>query len=126
MPDMALFRNFYRCTRCNLRIVRLWLPAAYAQLGRLDEARAEAAEVLRIEPAFTIEKWKCTAVYRNPEDAEHSSTGRARWAPRKLRTSSVSRMSLVGHQGTKKHVSDGGSFRRKRRGGLIPKIARVL
>jgi len=30
------------------------LAAIYAQLGRIDEARAEAAEVLRIEPTYTI------------------------------------------------------------------------
>src|SRR5260370_19000940 len=95
MPDMALFRNFYRRTRCNLRIVRLWLPATYAQLGQLDEARAEAADVLRIEPAFTIEKWKCTAVYRNPEDAEHSSTGRAMRGSQQLEDHSIHRMALV-------------------------------
>jgi adenylate cyclase len=59
----------------NLRIIPLWLAAAYAQLGQLADARAEAAEVLRIEPAFTIEKWKCTAVYRRPEDAEHLFDG---------------------------------------------------
>jgi hypothetical protein len=50
----------------NIRIIPLWLAAAYAQLGQLAEARVEAAEVLRIEPGFTIEKWKCTTVYKTP------------------------------------------------------------
>jgi adenylate cyclase len=26
---------------------------------------------LRIEPGFTIDRWKCTAVYKDPNDAEH-------------------------------------------------------
>jgi adenylate cyclase len=59
----------------NIRIIPLWLAAAHAQLGQLAEAHVEAAEVLRIEPGFTIEKWKCTTVYKNPEDADHLFDG---------------------------------------------------
>lgn len=59
----------------NLRITHLWLAAAYAQLGQLVEARAAAADVLRIEPGFTIDRWKRTAVYKRPEDAEHLFDG---------------------------------------------------
>jgi adenylate cyclase len=59
----------------NIRIIPLWLAAAYAQLGQLAEAHVEAAEVRRIEPGFTIDKWKCTTVYKNPDDAEHLFDG---------------------------------------------------
>ena len=59
----------------NLRITQLWLAAAYAQLGRLSEARAAADEVRRIEPHFTIERWKRTAVYKRPEDAQRLFDG---------------------------------------------------
>jgi adenylate cyclase len=59
----------------NLRIVHLWLAAAYIQSGRLVEAKTEAAEVLRIEPNFTIARWKCTAPYKDPKDAEHLFDG---------------------------------------------------
>jgi len=59
----------------NFRIVHLWLAAAYAQLGQLAEARAEAAEVFRIEPGFTIERRKRTGVYKHPKDAEHFLDG---------------------------------------------------
>jgi adenylate cyclase len=59
----------------NLRITQLWLAAAYAQLGRLNEARAAADEVRRIEPKFAIEPWKRTAVYKRPEDAERLFDG---------------------------------------------------
>lgn len=33
------------------------LTASYAQLGRLEEARAQAAEVLKAQPDFTIREW---------------------------------------------------------------------
>ena len=59
----------------NFRIMKLWLAAAYAQAGQLTEARAAADDVRRIEPGFTIDRWKITAVYRNQEDAEHLFDG---------------------------------------------------
>src|SRR5262249_4242334 len=40
----------------HFRIAHLWLAVTYAQLGRLAEAQAEATEVLRLEPDFTIER----------------------------------------------------------------------
>jgi adenylate cyclase len=44
-------------------------------LGQLEEARAEAAEVLRINPGFTIESYKRLAVHKDPEDVEHRLDG---------------------------------------------------
>jgi adenylate cyclase len=52
-----------------------FLGSAYAQWGQLDKARKETAEVLRINPGFTIERFKPLAVYRNPKDAEHLIDG---------------------------------------------------
>jgi adenylate cyclase len=57
------------------RIGHLWLAAAYAQSGEIANAKAAATEVLRIEPGFTIDRWKCTAAYRDPADAEHLFDG---------------------------------------------------
>jgi tetratricopeptide (TPR) repeat protein len=62
----------------NLQVSHVWLACAYAQLGQLGEARAEAAEVLRINPGFTIESWKRLAVNNDPKDAEHRLDGHAR------------------------------------------------
>jgi adenylate cyclase len=59
----------------NLRGPHLWLAAAYAQLEQSADARAEAADVLRIEPSFTIERLKCNTFYKNPADAEHLFDG---------------------------------------------------
>jgi adenylate cyclase len=59
----------------NVQMPRLWLAPAYAQSGHPEEAKAEAAEVLRINPGFTIESWKRVAVYKDPKDAEHRLDG---------------------------------------------------
>ena len=60
----------------NLQWPHLRLAEAYAQSGQLDKARAEAAEVLRINPGFTIESYKrLVAAYKDPKDAEHRLDG---------------------------------------------------
>jgi adenylate cyclase len=60
----------------NLRAGHTWLAAIYAQLGKLEEARAEAAEVLRIEPKYTIEGTQARlSRFKRPEDAEHYFDG---------------------------------------------------
>ncbi len=47
---------------------RLWLASAYAQLGQIEEARKEAAEVLRINPGFTIEAYiRCLLAFKDPQ-----------------------------------------------------------
>jgi hypothetical protein len=42
----------------------------YSELGREEEARAEGAEVLRIVPQFSVEKWKPMAPYKDPAVTE--------------------------------------------------------
>jgi adenylate cyclase len=66
-------RLFRECTSRlpNLQVSHLWLASACAQLGQLEEAKAAAAEVLRINPGFTLERWKRLATYKNSEDVEH-------------------------------------------------------
>jgi adenylate cyclase len=59
----------------NVQIIHIWLAATYAQLGWTAEAKAEAAELLRMNPCFTIATWKATAVYKNPDDTEHLLDG---------------------------------------------------
>jgi adenylate cyclase len=70
-------RLFRECTSrlSNAQWPHLRLAAAYAQSGQLEEARAEAAEVLRINPGFTIESWKRLNVCKDPKDAEHRLDG---------------------------------------------------
>jgi adenylate cyclase len=51
------------------------LACAYAQSGQLEEARAAAAVVLRLNSGFTIESAKLTRVYKDPKDLEHYIDG---------------------------------------------------
>ena len=41
------------------------LAANFARLGMMDKARAEAAEVLRVHPQFTISSWRQRPPYRD-------------------------------------------------------------
>jgi adenylate cyclase len=47
------------------------LTATYIEMGRLEEARAQAAEVLRVDPKFSLERYAKTLRYKNPADKEH-------------------------------------------------------
>lgn len=42
------------------------LAATYAQLGRIEEAHAEAAKMLEIHPDFSISQWAATQPYQDP------------------------------------------------------------
>src|SRR5260370_4792222 len=55
----------------NSQLPHLMLASAYAQSRQFEEARAEAAEVLRINPGFTIESWKPILAYKNLDDLQH-------------------------------------------------------
>jgi tetratricopeptide (TPR) repeat protein len=57
---------------------RRLLAANYAHLGRLDEARAEAREVLRLHPGFTIADWAQRPPYKHREPLERYIEGMRR------------------------------------------------
>ena len=60
----------------DMSLGHVWLAANLAQLGQLDEAHAEAAEVLRIDPKYTIDgTQRRLALFKRPEDAEHLFDG---------------------------------------------------
>jgi len=46
------------------------LTATYAQMGRMEDARAQAAELMKIDPRFSLERFARTLRYRDPADAE--------------------------------------------------------
>jgi len=48
-----------------------YLAAAYARLGREQEARTEAAEVLRMKPDFSILAYAKQDPFKNPADLKH-------------------------------------------------------
>lgn len=51
---------------------RIGLAIAYADVGRLDEARSAASEVLKINPRFSVTKYETALTYKNPEHAERA------------------------------------------------------
>jgi adenylate cyclase len=61
-------------SECALRApnygpVHLWLAMTHARMGQMKAARAEAAKVLDLDPAFTIERVpKMTLAFRRAED----------------------------------------------------------
>jgi adenylate cyclase len=60
----------------SFRWGHLWLAANYAKMGRVQEARSEAAEALRIHPQWTINGFgKPAHEFRRPADAEHFFDG---------------------------------------------------
>ena len=60
----------------NLRGGHLWLAATYAQMGQLEKARYHAAEVLRIQPGWTIDRHgRGTNHFKFTEHAEHYFDG---------------------------------------------------
>jgi adenylate cyclase len=52
----------------------LVLSAVYSELSREEEARAEAAEVLRLNPQFSLEVWKQRVPYKDPVVLERHLT----------------------------------------------------
>jgi adenylate cyclase len=56
----------------NSLSARLFMAAFYSRAGRDKEARIEAAEVLRINPKFSLEKYAKSVTYKNQEDVELS------------------------------------------------------
>jgi adenylate cyclase len=59
----------------HVQMGHLLLACAYAQSGHFEDARNEAAEVLRINPGFTIEGYKALLCYKDPKDVEHRLDG---------------------------------------------------
>jgi adenylate cyclase len=50
--------------------VRLFAAAVYSLARRDEEARAEAAEVLRLNPKFSLKKWEKSLRYKDQKDQE--------------------------------------------------------
>jgi adenylate cyclase len=43
---------------------------ALVELGRIDDAKDQAAEVLKLDPDFSLENWRKTLFYKDPDDLE--------------------------------------------------------
>jgi TolB-like protein len=53
-------------------LARLFMASIYSRAGRDEKARIEAAEVLRINPKFSLEKFAKSVTYKNQEDVERT------------------------------------------------------
>ena len=47
------------------------LTVCYAEMGRLEDARTQAAQVLRLDPKFSAARYAQQRPYRLPEYAQH-------------------------------------------------------
>ena len=56
-------------------ISRVWLAAAYGQLGQFEEAREAWREALRVNPAYSLEHRRKVLPYKNPEDFDRVVEG---------------------------------------------------
>ena len=56
-------------------VSRVIMAAVYGSCGREAEARKEAAEVLRINPKFTVESFMRNIPYKNPSDRDRTAQG---------------------------------------------------
>ena len=56
-------------------VSRVLIAAAHGHLGRIDEARAEWAEVMRVNPEYSLEHKRKILPYKNPADFERIVDG---------------------------------------------------
>ena len=52
-----------------------YLAICYAHLGRIEEAKTQAAEILRLKPDFSMKWIIAMEPYKNPADLEHLLDG---------------------------------------------------
>jgi hypothetical protein len=56
-------------------VARRWLAASLAQLGRMEEARAEAEKFLKDNPSFSASYYGSTQPYLYDKDRQHIVEG---------------------------------------------------
>jgi adenylate cyclase len=56
-------------------ISRVLLASVYGHMGRVEDSRTQWAEVLRINPEYSLEHRRKTLPYKNPQDFEHIVDG---------------------------------------------------
>ncbi len=62
---VATFKRVLQLFGADDLLAHLWLAATYASMGREKEAHAEAAEVLRLDPTFSVEPYCRRQPYKN-------------------------------------------------------------
>jgi hypothetical protein len=54
------------CPQTEFNDAHLLLAISYARLGRLAEARAEVAKMIKVNPAITLKDWRLGYSFRDP------------------------------------------------------------
>ena len=65
VQDLNLYPTF-----SGLYHLHVELTILYSELGRLEEAKAEAAEILKLVPNFSVEVYGERVPYKDPAQAE--------------------------------------------------------
>ena len=55
--------------------IHVWLAAAYAQSGEIDEAEWEADQVLTLNPDFSLQRMEKSLPFKDAEDLKHFTDG---------------------------------------------------
>ncbi|HUS89305.1 MAG TPA: hypothetical protein VMW91_08075 [Desulfosporosinus sp.] len=61
------------------------LAEVYSEMGRVEKAHAQALEILRINPSFSLEDWSKTEPFKDPKHLEKRLTAPCcadRWVTR--------------------------------------------
>ena len=56
-------------------VIYMWLAALYGELGRIEEARAMASEVLRLSPNFSLQVHRSRLGYKDSAFADRLIDG---------------------------------------------------
>jgi hypothetical protein len=70
MAQQALCLNPLSPAGSLFEPARMGLAGIYGQLGREEEARAEAAALLRVNPNFSVEMWRQRFPAKDPAVAD--------------------------------------------------------
>ena len=71
---VATFKKAIQVYGADHLFAHFGLATTYALMGREKEAHAEAAEVLRIDPAFSVESWSRRLPLKDQKAIEFGST----------------------------------------------------
>ena len=69
-------QGLYRAQKESLNplIIYIGLAEVYSEMGRAEEAHAQALEILRINPSFSLENWRKTQPFREAKHLEKRLT----------------------------------------------------
>jgi hypothetical protein len=64
-----------RVQQPNSLLSYIWLSMAYVDAGREEEARAAAAELLKLKPKFSVKRFAKALPYKDPAELKRALDG---------------------------------------------------